>query len=80
MAKWKLLAKAAKGYLKGGAKAFLPEKEDQQTVVKEAMKTQDLYIQGGTWIFDDKGQVTWSHIDKAPEDHARITDILKQLT
>jgi hypothetical protein len=80
MAKWKLLAKAGKAYLKGGKKAFLPEDEGQREVVQESLNTQDLYIQGGSWIFDEKGNVVWSHIDESPEDHASIDELVKQLS
>jgi hypothetical protein len=79
MAKWKLLAKAGKAFLKGGKKAFLPKDEGQREVVQESLKTQDIYIQGGSWIFDEKVNVVWSHIDKTPEDHASIGELLKQL-
>jgi hypothetical protein len=79
MAKWKLLAKAGKAYLKGGKKAFLPEDKGQREVVQESLNTQDLYIQGGSWIFDEKGNVVWSHIDESPEDHASIDELVKQL-
>lgn len=80
MAKWKLLAKAGKAYLKGGKSAFIPQDEKQQEVVKEAMKTQDIYIQGGSWIFDEQGYIIWSHVDKSPEDHATIEQIVNQLS
>jgi hypothetical protein len=76
MPKWKLMQKAAVAYLKGGSKVFMPKDESQQRVVKKSMKTQDLYIQGGTWLFNEKGEVLWSHIDQSPEDHARIDEIL----
>ncbi len=79
MAKWKLLAKAGKAYLKGGKKAFLPEDEGQKKVVQESLNTQDIYIQGGSWIFNENGEVIWSHVDESPEDHASVNELLKQL-
>ncbi|WP_456272725.1 peroxiredoxin-like family protein [Bacillus sp. AK031] len=79
MAKWKLLAKAGKAFIKGGKKAFLPEDEKQQKVVKESLNTQDIYIQGGSWLFSEKGEVMWSHVDESPEDHASIEELIHQV-
>jgi hypothetical protein len=79
MAKSKLLLKAGKALLKGGSKTFLPSDGKQQELVKKAMKTHDIYIQGGSWLFNEQGEVIWSHIDKAPEDHATIDQLLQQM-
>jgi peroxiredoxin len=79
MPKWKLLAQAALAFLKHGKKAFLPENEDQKKLVQKAMKTHDIYIQGGTWVFNEKGNIIWKHIDTEPEDHASIDTILNVL-
>jgi hypothetical protein len=79
MQKWKLLAKAGKAYLKGGSKAFLPEDEEQKRLVQKAMKTHDIYIQGGSWLFDEKGNILWNHIDTVPEDHASIETLLDEM-
>ncbi|MGM0903891.1 MAG: AhpC/TSA family protein [Bacillota bacterium] len=79
MAKTKLLLKAGKALLKGGSKTFLPSDEKQQNLVKKAMKTHDIYIQGGSWLFSESGEVTWCHIDTAPEDHATIDQLLGQM-
>ncbi|WP_144555900.1 peroxiredoxin-like family protein [Bacillus sp. X1(2014)] len=79
MPKWRLLLQAATAYLKHGSKAFLPEDEAQKKLVQKAMKTHDIYIQGGTWIYDDKGKVIWKHIDTEPADHASIDTILSIL-
>lgn len=79
MAKWKLLVKAGKAYLKSGKSAFIPQDEKQKKVVLAAMKTQDVYIQGGSWIFDEEGNTIWSHVDELPEDHATIEQIVNQL-
>lgn len=76
MNKWKLLAKAGQSFLKGGRKAFLPDDPKQRNLVKDSLKNQDVYIQGGTWIFNRDGQMVWSHIDESPEDHATIDDLL----
>lgn len=43
------------------------------------MKTHDIYIQGGSWLFDEKGNILWNHIDTVPEDHASIETILKEM-
>ena len=79
MAKWKLMAIAAKGFIKGGKKAFYPEDENQKKVVKISLGTQDVFIQGGTWLYDEKGSIIWSHIDKSPEDHASMKVIFENL-
>jgi hypothetical protein len=79
MNKGKLLLKAGMAYLKGGSKAFMPENATQQTLVKEALKTHDIFIQGGTWVFSESGSVLWSHKDDSPEDHATIETILHVL-
>lgn len=79
MAKSKLLFKAGKAILKGGSKTFLPSDENQKVLVKTALKTHDIYIQGGSWLFNEQGKVVWNHIDTAPEDHATIDQILLQM-
>lgn len=76
MPKWKLLMQAGIGFIKNGKKAFMPDNTRQRELVKTAMKSQDIYIQGGTWIFNEKGKVIWSHIDTEPEKHASIHDLL----
>jgi len=79
MAKSKLLLEAGKALLKGGSKTFLPSDENQKVLVKTALKTHDIYIQGGSWLFNEQGKVVWNHIDTAPEDHATIDQILLQM-
>lgn len=79
MPKWKLLLQAGSAYIKHGSKAFLPEDDAQKQLVQKAMKTHDIYIQGGTWIYDEKGNVIWKHIDTEPADHASIDTILSVL-
>jgi hypothetical protein len=76
MAKWKLLTQAGIAFIKKGKKAFLPDDEVKKELVQKAMKTQDIYIQGGTWIYNEDGNVIWKHIDTEPEDHASIERIL----
>jgi peroxiredoxin len=77
MPKWKLLFQAGRAFIKHGNKAFLPSDEAQKQLVQKAMKTHDIYIQGGTWIYDETSKVIWKHIDTEPEDHASINTILK---
>lgn len=79
MPKWKLLLKAAGLFATKGMKAFVPKDDEQKRLVQKAMKTHDIFIQGGTWIYDEKGKTIWSHIDSSPEDHATIDTILKKL-
>ncbi len=79
MQKSKLLLKAAKIFITKGSKAFFPEDVDQKQLIQTAMKTHDVFIQGGTWLFDAHGNVLWNHIDTAPEDHASIDLILSKM-
>lgn len=57
----------------------MPEDPEQKRLVQKAMKTHDIYIQGGTWLFDEKGNILWNHIDTMPEDHASIDNILLEM-
>ncbi len=77
MPKWKLLSKAAFGFVTGKVKGFVPEDEKQKKFVMESMKTQDVYIQGGTWIYSSTGKVLWNHIDESPENHAPLAKIME---
>ncbi|QHE53939.1 peroxiredoxin-like family protein [Pontibacillus sp. HMF3514] len=79
MQKWKLLSKALWGAVTGKVKNFLPNDENQKEFVKNSMKTQDVYIQGGTWLYDENGQVIWHHIDSSPEDHAKLDTVLQYM-
>lgn len=79
MPKWKLLAKAGFGFVTGQVKNFIPKNEKQKEFVMKSMKTQDVYIQGGTWLFSPEGKILWKHIDESPEDHAKIDDVLRQM-
>ncbi|RSK27174.1 hypothetical protein EJF36_09945 [Bacillus sp. HMF5848] len=79
MRKWKLLTQAGIAFMKHGKKAFMPENEAKKKLVQTAMKSQDIYIQGGTWVFNENGKVIWKHIDTEPEDHAAIDTILNVL-
>ncbi|MBL0385095.1 AhpC/TSA family protein [Tumebacillus sp. ITR2] len=79
MPKWKLLGMAGIGFLTGKMKDFKPKEADKLAVVNESMKTSDIYQQGGTWLFDRKGNVLWKHIDETPGDHATIAQVLQAL-
>jgi peroxiredoxin len=79
MPKWKLLSKAALAYVFGNRKDFIPEEETKKRFVLTSMKTQDIYIQGGTWLYSSEGKIIWKHIDQSPEDHASIAEVINQL-
>jgi hypothetical protein len=78
MPKWKLNLMAGIALLTGKMKLF-PDDPKQKQIVKKAIKSQDVYQQGGTWLFSESGQVLWKHIDNDPADHATIQEILKQV-
>ncbi len=79
MPKWKLLAKAGFGFITGQVKGFIPSDQKQKEFVMKSMKTQDVYIQGGTWLFSPHGKILWNHIDESPENHAKIDDVLVKM-
>ncbi|CAM4031155.1 Alkyl hydroperoxide reductase subunit C/ Thiol specific antioxidant domain-containing protein [Mesobacillus thioparans] len=79
MPKWKLLAKAGIGFITGQVKDFIPKNEKQKEFVMKSMKTQDVYIQGGTWLYSAEGKLLWKHVDESPEDHAKIDEVLEQM-
>lgn len=79
MAKWKLLGMAAIGFIFGKVKDFIPKEEAKKKFVLKSMKTQDVFIQGGTWLYSSEGKIIWKHIDQNPEKHAKIHDIMEQL-
>ncbi|CAM3915097.1 AhpC/TSA family protein [Alkalicoccus chagannorensis] len=81
MPKLKMLALVGAGALSGRLGPFLPKEETQRQVVMKSMKTQDVYIQGGTWIFDTSLQPIWRHIDPSPDKHAspeKIAEVFRQ--
>ena len=79
MAKWKLLSKALVGFVTGKVKNFFPDDESQKRFVQKSMKTQDVYIQGATFLFNDEGNVVWKHVDQSPEDHASLKTVIKMI-
>jgi hypothetical protein len=78
MSKWKLKLMAVVAVLTGKMKLY-PDDPKQKKVVKKALKSQDVYQQGGTWLFSESGQVVWKHIDSDPRDHPSIQEIKKQI-
>ncbi|WP_318247482.1 AhpC/TSA family protein [Rossellomorea aquimaris] len=79
MPKWKLLSMALLGFVTGKVKNFFPDDSKQKQFVQKSMKTQDVYIQGATLLFNEKGKVVWKHIDESPEDHASIDTLLEKI-
>jgi hypothetical protein len=78
MPKWKLLGKTALGFLTRQVKGILPKNKQEKAVVLEAMRTSDVYIQGGAWLYAQQKDVKWHHIDQAPNDHATIETLIEQ--
>ena len=79
MPKWKLLGQAAIGFVTRKMDGFIPKEQKKKDFVLKSMKTQDVYIQGGTWVFDERGKLIWHHIDQSPEDHAKIDLVIDVL-
>ncbi len=79
MNKAKLLLMAALAAAAGKIDSFLPRDKAQRAVALYSMKTQDVYLQGGTWIYSESGALEWYHLDKSPDDHASIEQILNEL-
>ncbi|MET3683220.1 hypothetical protein ABID56_001311 [Alkalibacillus flavidus] len=81
MPKGKLLMKSLKGMLKGTVSNVIPKDNGQKDVVMKSMKSEDVSIQGATLILDEKGKMTFSHLDESPEDRVNVDqlfDVLKQ--
>jgi hypothetical protein len=55
---------------------LVPKEKDQRRIFFRAIKTQDVHIQGSSWLLDPGGKVIWKHVDENPEDHAKIDYIL----
>ncbi|WP_281242824.1 peroxiredoxin-like family protein [Salisediminibacterium halotolerans] len=79
MPKGKLLAKAAWAGVTGQVKNIMPKDQKQRDVVMTSMKQSDVYIQGGTWLFNEDGELLFEHRDASPEDHLSAERLL-QLT
>ena len=71
--------KAIQLLLTGQAKDLIPKDPAQLDLVRQAIKHQDVHIQGGAWLFDVTGRVLWKHIDKDAANHATIEQILEQI-
>jgi hypothetical protein len=74
----KLLFMGAMAMLTGKIKT--PKDPREKRVIMKAMRTQDIYQQGGTWLFSEKGEVLWNHLDNTPLDHATIDEIIQQVS
>jgi hypothetical protein len=77
--KWKLLSKVLFGIITGKLKNILPDEQGQKKFVQKSMKTQDVYIQGATLLYNEKGKIVWKHVDQSPEDHAGIDALLNKI-
>lgn len=79
MAKWKFIAMTVFGLVSGRLKDLYPKDKDQKRVVQKAIRTQDVYLQGGTWLFSNTGEVLWKHLDSNPTDHPSIEEIVRKI-
>jgi hypothetical protein len=78
----KSLAYVGAGILSGKAKIsdIIPKEEKKRELFFSAVKNQDVNVQGSSWLFDREGEVLWKHMDDSPKDHARVKEILKQVS
>ena len=78
----KSLAYVGAGILSGKAKIsdIIPKEEKKRELFFSAVKNQDVNVQGSSWLFDRDGEVLWKHMDDSPKDHARVKEILKQVS
>jgi AhpC/TSA antioxidant enzyme len=78
----KSLAYVGAGILSGKAKIsdIIPKEEKKRELFFSAVKNQDVNVQGSAWLFDREGEVLWKHMDGSPKDHARLKEILKQVS
>jgi alkyl hydroperoxide reductase subunit AhpC len=78
----KSLAYVGAGILSGKAKIsdIIPKEEKKRELFFSAVKNQDVNVQGSAWLFDREGEVLWKHMDDSPKDHARLKEILKQVS
>jgi peroxiredoxin len=73
----KVASLAISSAIKGTLKDKLPQTKEQKAVFKKSMDTQNIYLQGGTWLFNPEGEVIWKHRDKSPDDHVSIKEIIE---
>jgi peroxiredoxin len=78
----KSLAYVGAGILSGKARIsdIIPKEEKKRELFFSAVKNQDVNVQGSSWLFDRVGEVLWKHMDDSPKDHARLKEILKQVS
>jgi len=79
LSKWKLISKALWGAVTRKMTGLFPKNKQQKEFVMKSMKSQDVYIQGGTWLYDENGDMIWQHIDESPEDHAQVDTVLQHI-
>jgi hypothetical protein len=77
--KLKLLSKVLFGVITRKVRNIFPDEQGQKKFVQKSMKTQDVFIQGATLLYNEKGKVVWKHVDQSPEDHASIDDLLNKI-
>jgi hypothetical protein len=70
------------GILSGKAKIseIIPKEEKKRELFFSAVKNQDVNVQGSSWLFSRDGEVLWQHKDNSPKDHARVMEILEQVS
>jgi hypothetical protein len=79
MPKLKLIWMSLEAFLSGKMKSSTPRSPYKRSIFIKAVRTQDIYQQGGTWLYSETGEVLWSHLDTDPADHATIDEIMSQL-
>ncbi|MFB4164402.1 hypothetical protein ACE1TI_11355 [Alteribacillus sp. JSM 102045] len=56
--------KAVIGFATGQVKDLIPKDIEKRKVVTSSMKETDVYIQGGTWLFNSSQELFWHHLDQ----------------
>ncbi|SDJ80188.1 peroxiredoxin-like family protein [Sediminibacillus albus] len=79
MSKGKSLRAISSYFFSGRIRTIFPKDTEQRKVIQKAMRSQNVFQLGGTWLIDKTGEILWFHIDAEPADHAKIQTILKVL-
>ncbi|QKG83859.1 redoxin domain-containing protein [Kroppenstedtia pulmonis] len=58
---------------------LFPKNRKERALVIEALRTQDIHQQGGTWLLSPEGQVLWKHLDREPWDHPTLEEVLEKI-
>lgn len=58
---------------------LFPKNRKERALVIEALRTQDVHQQGGTWLLSPEGQVLWKHLDRDPWDHPTLEEVLEKI-